>query len=95
MNDLFGRIKQVFADAGVPDFAKNPADKSACGKFASLFKEFNAVLEAARIQGFTWNKREYTFQSNPGAKKTVIKTVFDKNDYHMVNVWMLLLVRLG
>lgn len=81
MNNLFERIRQVFVDAGVPDFTKNPADKSACGKFAALFKEFNAVLEAARIQGFTWNKREYTFQGKPGAKKTVIKTIFDKNDY--------------
>jgi len=81
MNNLFERIRQVFVDAGVPDFTKNPADKSACGKFAALFKEFNAVLEAARIQGFTWSKREYTFQSKPGAKKIVIKTVFDKNDY--------------
>ena len=83
MNDLFGRIKQVFVDAGEPDFTKNPADKSACGKFASLFKEFNALLEAARIQGFTWNKREYAFQSKPGAKRVIIKTVFDKNDYLM------------
>lgn len=81
MNNLFERIRQVFVDAGVPDFTKKPADKSACGKFAALFKEFNAVLEAARIQGFTWNKREYTFQGKPGAKKTVIKTIFDKNDY--------------
>lgn len=81
MNNLFARIKQVFVDAGVPDFTKNPSDKSACGKFAALFKEFNAVLEAARIQGFTWSKREYTFQSKPGAKKTIIKTVFDENDY--------------
>ena len=83
MNNLFARIKQVFVDAGVPDFTKNPSDKSACGKFAALFKEFNDVLEAARIQGFTWSKREYTFQSKPGAKKTIIKTVFDENDYRV------------
>jgi type I restriction enzyme R subunit len=53
LNELYGEIGRVFADAGVPDFTKNPDDKAACGKFASLFRAFNEVLEAAKIQGFT------------------------------------------
>jgi type I restriction enzyme R subunit len=65
----------------VPDFKKNPEDKTACGKFASLFRKFNDVLEAAEIQGFVWDKREYIFQDEPGVKETVIMTAFDENDY--------------
>jgi type I restriction enzyme R subunit len=81
MNELYGLVKKVFADAGVPDFTKNPDDKTACGKFASLFREFNEYLEAAKIQGFVWEKQEYIFQDKPGAKKTIITTAFDENDY--------------
>jgi type I restriction enzyme R subunit len=84
MNELYDLIKKVFADAGVPDFMKNPEDKTACGKFALLFRKFNDVLEAARIQGFVWGKREYIFQDKPGAKKISIKTAFDENDYIML-----------
>jgi type I restriction enzyme R subunit len=81
LNELYALIKKVFADAGVQDFTKNPDDKTACGKFASLFREFNDVLEAAKIQGFVWNKREYIFQDKPGARKIIITTIFDENDY--------------
>jgi type I restriction enzyme R subunit len=38
MNELFDEIQKVFAGAGVSDFAKNPDDKTACGKFAALFR---------------------------------------------------------
>jgi type I restriction enzyme R subunit len=81
MNELYGLIKKVFVDAGVPDCTKNPDDKTACDKFASLFRKFNNVLEAARIQGFVWDKREYRFQDKPGARKPIIKMTFDENDY--------------
>jgi type I restriction enzyme R subunit len=81
MNDTYGLIKKVFADAGVPDFTKNPEDKTACGKFASQFREFNEYFEAARIQGFTWGKPEYVFQDKPGAKKTRVTMVIDENAY--------------
>lgn len=59
MNRLYGQIQQVFTEAGVPDFTSNPEDKTACGKFASLFRKLSAHLEAAKIQGFNWNTREY------------------------------------
>jgi type I restriction enzyme R subunit len=81
MNELYDLIRKVFADAGAPDFTKNPDDRTACGKFASLFRDFNDVLEAAKIQGFVWDKREYVFQDKPGARKTIIVTAFDENDY--------------
>jgi type I restriction enzyme R subunit len=70
-NELYRDIAKVFANAGVPDFTKNPEDKTACGKFASLFRNFNDCLEAAKIQGFKWEQREYVFQEKPGARNNV------------------------
>ena len=81
MNDLFGEIKKVFEDAGIPDFTKNPDDKTACGKFASLFRGWNDILEAAKIQGFTWGQSVYEFQHKPGMKKTIVTMAFDENTY--------------
>ena len=81
MNELFGEIEKVFADAGASDFTKNPDDKTACGKFASLFKDLNAYLEAAQIQGFKWEQQIYEFQNEPEAKKTTVTMAFDENIY--------------
>lgn len=87
MNRLYNDIKKVFADAGVPDFTKNPADKADCGKFASLFRELNAYLEAAKIQGFKWEQMEYTLQDTPDAQEVTVTMAFDKND------WLVLALR--
>jgi len=81
MNDRFGEIKNVFEDAGVSDFTKNPDDKTACGKFAALFRKLNEHLEAAKIQGFKWEKQAYPFQHKSGTKKIVVTMVFDENTY--------------
>jgi type I restriction enzyme R subunit len=81
MNEIYTEIKKVFEDAGVSDFTKIPDDKTACGKFAKLFRELNNYLEAAKIQGFKWESQEYEFQDKPGAKKTVVTMAFDENEY--------------
>lgn len=59
MNRLFKNIFDVFAAAKVANFEKLPADPDACKKFAKDFKEFNALLEAAKIQGFKWEIAAY------------------------------------
>lgn len=59
MNLVFEQIGIVFNNAGISDFAKLPDDKSARGKFAALFKDLTAYLEAAKIQGFKWTQTEY------------------------------------
>ena len=85
LNGIFRLIQKVFADAGVPDFTKNPEDKSACGKFAKLFREFNEYLEAAKIQGFTWEQQEYVFHEKPETKKisvmSAVTVALDENTY--------------
>ena len=59
INRLFENICDVFEGAGVSNFEKLPADIDACKKFARDFKEFNAFLEAAKIQGFQWSISSY------------------------------------
>ena len=61
LNAVYDEIAQLFKNAGVADFEKLPNDLSERGKFAKLFKIFNAHLEAAKIQGFVWSKLDYHF----------------------------------
>jgi type I restriction enzyme R subunit len=79
MNLKFEEISMVFANAGVPDFDKLPDDKESKGKFAKLFKELTAYLDAATIQGFKWSQNEYVFENN--GQKQVIKMKFDEQMY--------------
>lgn len=62
MNFLFEQIKDVFEQAGVENFEKTPPETSERNKFAELFRQFNDYLEAAKVQGFTWKKLEYSVE---------------------------------
>lgn len=81
MNNIFEEIKDVFENAGVENFEKLPADLTARGKFASLFKDFNEYLEASQIQGFKWKKSEYEFSHGQGKPKTSVVMKFDETAY--------------
>ena len=80
MNELFGDIKDLYKNAGVEDFSKLPDDGTVVAKFASLFREFNDYLEAAKIQGFKWNELSYKFVDEDG-KKDEITVDFDETTY--------------
>ena len=77
MNQIFADISHLFTVAGISDFSRLPDDLDECGRFAKLFSSLNDYLEAAKIQGFTWKQRIYTFK-NP---KKVLGMIFDKNTY--------------
>lgn len=62
MCDLYQDIEYLFDRAGIENYEKLPKDKSEKGQFAKLFKEFNKYLEAARVQGFTWEQDIYIFE---------------------------------
>jgi type I restriction enzyme, R subunit len=79
MNFVFEQITQLFQTAGIDNFEKLPDDFSERGRFAKLFKEFNNYLEAAKIQGFNWNKLKYEF--GKGKDKVVIEMALDENTY--------------
>lgn len=83
MNSTFSRIKDVFEQAGVANFVKLPDDVPARKEFARLFKQLQDYLEAAKLQGFTWKKLEYTFVQQDGGKK-VIKMLLDEHTYRIL-----------
>ena len=74
LNDCFTEISAIFSAAGIADFAKLPDDLAARAAFAKQFNQFSAILEAAKIQGFTWDKSLYEFNTEPKQTITVAIT---------------------
>jgi len=79
MNYVFSEISQLFIRARIENFERLPDELSERGRFASLFKDFNNFLEAAKIQGFNWKKLQYEF--GKGKSKVVIEMLFDEDIY--------------
>ena len=66
MNTIYDDIAAIFQSAGIVNFEKLPVDHAERGQFAKLFKQFNSYLEAAKIQGFNWNKISYDIKTDAG-----------------------------
>ncbi len=79
MNYVFEEIRQLFKAAGIENFEKLPDDLSERGRFATLFKDFNNYLEAAKIQGFSWKNLKYEF--GKGKDKVEIELNFNEDTY--------------
>lgn len=77
LNELFTDIIDLFQNAGINNFEKLPKDTAVCRKFAKDFKDFNAYLEAAKIQGFKWDTSNYVDEETG----EIIETAFDENTY--------------
>lgn len=80
MNSIYRDIQELFSAAEVVNFEKLPKEDAERARFAKLFKEFNDYLEAAKIQGFRWDKLEYVFKNDDGKKKK-IRLLLDENTY--------------
>ena len=81
MNSLYEQIKDVFDQAGILNFEKLPSEFSERKKFAQLFKKFNDYLEAAKIQGFVWEKLEYEFKHDDTGTKESVSVEIDETTY--------------
>ena len=81
MNLVFEDITTLFKNAGVPDFERLPSDNSERAKFASLFKELNSYLEAARVQGFRWEQPQYEFIDEENSKKNIVDMLIDEKTF--------------
>ena len=77
----FEKIKAVFESAGIENFEHVPKEIPERKKFAVLFNQFNNYLEAAKVQGFSWKKKEYTFTDEETNEKTVIRVALDETTY--------------
>lgn len=67
INARLAEILSLFKANGVGDLNKLPTSREACRKFAKDFVELNRYLEAAQIQGFKFEKNEYSFEQNDGS----------------------------
>jgi type I restriction enzyme R subunit len=81
MNAVFTQIKNLFIQAGVPDFERLPCDIAERKQFAKLFKEFNEYLESAKVQGFVWNKLLYSFSDEKAGENRVVELILDEKTY--------------
>jgi len=79
MNEIFDNIEALFRYAGIQNFEKLPDDHGERGQFAKLFKQFNTYLEAAKVQGFMWDK--LTYPVNDGESDGTIALHLDETTY--------------
>lgn len=59
MNQMFAEISSLFANEGIENFSRLPQENDRKARFAQLFRRYNHYLEAARLQGFRWDKATY------------------------------------
>lgn len=81
MNYFYKQIKDVFDGAGIPDFSRLPGSAEETAKFARLFNEFNAYLEAAKVQGFHWQQLVYKMMNEKTGKEEVYRVELDEKTY--------------
>lgn len=84
MDAVFMQIKNLFEQAGIFDFEKLPGDIQERKLFARLFRDFNDYLEAAKVQGFTWEKLEYSFENEENGEKKTIALLLDEKTYKIL-----------
>lgn len=75
INMCFEDIKGVFEGYGVKNFERLPDSDAACARFAKLFKQLSDLIEAAKVQGFTWEKPTNEFRHDDGGKTEVAMAV--------------------
>ena len=78
LNALYAEIKDLFVSAGIEEFSQIPADMAERKKFADLFQSFNENLEAAKVQGFEWDK-PIVIINEDADEKTELHADFDEN----------------
>ena len=72
INAVYRDIYDLFESERIANFERLPDTREGKAKFALLFKILNAYLEAAKVQGFVWNKSEYHFKHDDGETVTVV-----------------------
>ncbi len=66
IESLYEEIYRIFKAEKIKDFKRLPKSEAAIAEFAKTFKELNERLEAAKIQGFTWQLFQETTEYSIG-----------------------------
>lgn len=72
VNDTYKAICALFKNAGVADFAMLPATTEEKSKFAKLYRTLCGFVNAAKLQGFVWEVKEYTYTADDGTTQRVV-----------------------
>ena len=83
LNALYAEIKDLFASAGIEEFSQIPAETPERKKFADLFQSFNENLEAAKVQGFEWDKPVIVVDEDT-QKKTEFHADFNERTFKVL-----------
>ena len=82
INQAYITIEQLFKAEGIEYFATLPQAEASRKKFAKEFCEMTKRLEAAKMQGFLWEKTEYEFPHTNGWVK--VKMELDEQTYKIL-----------
>ncbi|MBO5466231.1 MAG: HsdR family type I site-specific deoxyribonuclease [Prevotella sp.] len=82
INQAYITIEQLFKAEGIEYFATLPKAEASRKKFAKEFCEMTKKLEAAKMQGFLWEKNEYEFLHTNGW--VTVKMKFDEKTYKIL-----------
>lgn len=74
MEETYSEIQNLFVKAGILDCSKLPEDEATVAKFVKLYNKFNAYLDAAKVQGFNWDKNTYYVEESEVGKPEVTPT---------------------
>lgn len=80
LNTIYQDISDLFNQAGIEDFSHLPAEPAERKEFARLFRDLNARMEAAKIQGFRWDKRIYQFAD------ATMEVALDEHTFNVLSV---------
>lgn len=86
MNRITEDMHSVFSVDKIENFERLPKEKESRKKFAQLFASFNQSLDAALIQGFSWEIDEYITRVSPNEPEEKITVIFTKKMY---DAWLL------
>lgn len=82
INKAFLTIDQLFKAEGIEFYASLPQAEASKKKFAKEFCDMTKRLEAAKMQGFSWDKSEYEFSHTNGW--TTVKMELDEQTYKVL-----------
>ena len=84
LNYYYTQVKDLFENAGINDFVQLPKDMTERKKFVDLFQSLNNYLEAAKVQGFYWDKLSYDFSKEETGEKFTIEVLMDEKTYKIL-----------
>lgn len=80
INALFNHIKGIFNSHGIANFERLPDTREDRNMFAQDFCKMTHLLDAAKLQTFTWDKADYEFRHEDGTY-TMVHMELDENTY--------------